>query len=159
MPWGPCGREERRRRGGGVCRPGVRWERGAWTAGRDSGRDTTLELHQPTPIWITYTIFLWFLQLFSTFTAQTLILYVDLPRNWTTLVRVLLWAALVLGRRVPCPSDTLNMSKPNTHTLILQSSAASQRPYDLPPSTETHFCSIMHVKNKTKCIKSVLTVG
>jgi len=40
---------------------------------------------------------------------------VDLPRNWTTLVRVLLWAALVLGRRVPCPSDALKMSKPNTH--------------------------------------------
>lgn len=44
------------------------------------------------------------------------ILMVDLPRNCRTLVRVLLWAALVLGRRVPWPSDTLNMSKPNTHT-------------------------------------------
>lgn len=41
-----------------------------------------------------------------------------LPRNCRTLVRVLLWAALVLGRRVPCPSETLNISKPNicTHT-------------------------------------------
>lgn len=51
------------------------------------------------------------------------ILMVDLPRNCRTLVRVLLWAALVLGRRVPWPSDTLNMSKPNTH--ILQISAVS----------------------------------
>lgn len=51
-------------------------------------------------------------------------LWVDLPRNCTTLVRVLLWAALVLGRRVPCPSDTLSMSK-HTHTYILQSSVVS----------------------------------
>lgn len=43
-------------------------------------------------------------------------LTVDLPKNCTTLVSVLLWTALVLGSRVPCPSDTLNMSKPNIHT-------------------------------------------
>lgn len=133
MPWGPCGREERRRRGGGVCKPGVRWERGAWAAGRDSGRDTTLScINRPLQtIWTLHSHSFDYLVQHnklvgsrSHFTAQTLLL----PRNCRTLVRVLLWAALVLGRRVPWPSDTLNMSKPNTH--ILWISAVSHRPHD-----------------------------
>lgn len=98
MPWGPCGREERRRLGGGVCRPAVRWERGAWLAGRDSGRrDSRLELHQLTPTDGGHQ---------RRLTARRVRLCVHvhaagLPRNCRTLVRVLRWAALVLGRRVP----------------------------------------------------------
>ena len=53
-------------------------------------------------------------RLWSKLMFQLMIICTDLPRNCRTLVRVLLWAALVLGRRVPCPSDTLSMSKPNT---------------------------------------------
>lgn len=101
MPWGPCGREERRRLGGGVCRPAVRWERGAWLAGRDSGRrDSRLELHQLTPTCSLAAA------IGGGLAARCVSVCVDvhaagLPRNCRTLVRVLRWAALVLGRRVP----------------------------------------------------------
>lgn len=93
----------------------MRWDRGAWAAGRDSvGIKNKQQLHYQV-LQIHY--------FESDFCA-------DLPRNCTTLVRVLLWAALVFGRRVDCPSDTFNISKSEIQPLLLTTVSAADSSTD-----------------------------
>lgn len=146
MPWGPCGREERSRRGGGVCRPGVRWERGAWAAGRDSGRDTTLELHQPAPmqppgyvLLIFTTEFCFSFQSKITLTLQkmTVLIYLETAGHWSecSFGRLWFWEG-----ESPAPLTPLTCLN-QTHTHIFTNSAVFLRLHNhpTPPHPSTTF--------------------
>lgn len=131
MPSGPwLGREERSRRGGWTCSPGVRWERWTWGAGRDS--ETTQ--HKP-------------IHCLSHFACKKIRPAVrepwyDSPRYCRTLVSVLLWDVLGLVDRPVVPSATRIMSTCQPAALDTQRIGRSQ--YVAASKSETRHVAVKH---------------